>query len=162
MVDVKLLVEALQGSDERAIRFAVTLAGRADRAGDAELAQTLLDEASENLNSIEVHLHGNIAKNIAKGFERLGLHERAAEIKPVRAPSIISTKVVNAETPRRGHTLALVGTYEGSIGIPHLRALARAAGIAWDLAWTLHSSTGPPKIWKNYVSVQSRNLELPA
>ena len=143
--DVKLLAEALHGSDERAIRFAVTLAGRADRAGDAGLAQSLLDEAAKNLNSIEVHLQGNIAKNIAKGFERLGLHERAAEIKPVRTPSIISTKVVNADTPRKGHTLALVGTYEGSIGTPHLRALARAAGIAWGFGLDIALIDWPTK-----------------
>ena len=32
---------------------------------------------------------------------------------------------------RRGHTMALVGTYDGGVAIPHLRALARVAGIAW-------------------------------
>ena len=32
---------------------------------------------------------------------------------------------------RRGHTMALVGTYDGAVSTPHLRALARAAGIAW-------------------------------
>ena len=129
--DVKLLSQTLQGSDERAIRFAVTLAGRADKAGDANLAESILEKAAQDLVELEGHNQRNIAKNIAKGFEKLGLHDRAYEIKPTRVPVVISTKVVNDETPRKGHTLALVATYEGNIATPHLRALARAAGIAW-------------------------------
>ncbi len=129
--DVKMLAETLQGSEEKSIRFAVTLAGRADRAGDPNLAESMLEKASHDLAKLEGHVQTNIAKNIAKGFQKLGLNERAVEIKPVRTPSVISTKVIKDDTPRKGHTLALVGTYEGSIGTPHLRALARAAGIAW-------------------------------
>ena len=37
----------------------------------------------------------------------------------------------DVEVERRGHIMALVGTYDGAIATPHLRALARAAGIAW-------------------------------
>ena len=120
--DVMLLADALQGVDERAIRFAVTLAGRADKAGDAKLAESMLEKAASDLLGIEGHSQGSIAKNIAKGFEKLGMVDRAAEITPVRTPVVISTTVVNNDSPRKGHTLAMVGTYEGNIGTPHLRA----------------------------------------
>ena len=105
--DVMLLADALQGVDERAIRFAVTLAGRADKAGDANLAESMLEKAASDLLGIEGHSQGSIAKNIAKGFEKLGMVDRAAEIKPIRTPVVISTKVVNNDSPRKGHTLAL-------------------------------------------------------
>ena len=129
--DIRLLSKTLAGSDETAIRYSVTLAGRADRAGDADFAEELLEKAAHDLSELGILKYGNIAKNIAKGFERLGMHDRASELKPVNAPTVISTKVANDEISRKGHTLGLVGTYEGSIGTPHLRALARASGIAW-------------------------------
>lgn len=129
--DINILSQKLEGSDENAIRFGVTLAGRADRAGDAELARKLLEKSASDLSQIDGLKKGNIAKNIAKGFEMLGLHEMAEGLKPIKTPNVISTKVVNKQVSRKGHTLALVGTYEGSIGTPHLRALARASGIAW-------------------------------
>ncbi len=143
--DVKLLADTLQGSDERAIRFAVTLAGRADRAGDSNLAESMLEKAAHDLAGLEGHVQVNIAKNIAKGFEKLGLTERALEIKPVRTPKVISTKITGDDVPRKGHTLALVGTYEGSIGTPHLRALARAAGIAWGFGLDIALIDWPTK-----------------
>ena len=143
--DVMLLADALQGVDERAIRFAVTLAGRADKAGDAKLAESMLEKAASDLLGIEGHSQGSIAKNIAKGFEKLGMVDRAAEIKPMRTPAVISTKVVNNDSPRKGHTLALVGTYEGNIGTPHLRALARASGIAWGFGLDIALIDWPTK-----------------
>ena len=72
-----------------------------------------------------------LKKNISKGFERLGLANRAEEFAPVQTPQILTEKPVQKGGGGVGHTLALVGTYDGSIGTPHLRALARAAGIAW-------------------------------
>ena len=64
-----LLADALQGVDERAIRFAVTLAGRADKAGDAKLAESMLEKSASDLLGIEGHSQGSIAKNIARDLK---------------------------------------------------------------------------------------------
>ena len=129
--DVVILSQALDGNDEDSIRFAVTLAGRADRAGDSDLAAELLEKAATNVVNLDERTSSKIKKNISKGFERLGLAKRAEEFAPVQTPQILTEKPVQKGGGGVGHTLALVGTYDGSIGTPHLRALARAAGIAW-------------------------------
>jgi hypothetical protein len=129
--EVRILAETLRGNDEDSIRFSVTLAGRADRAGDQQLAEELLENAAENVNSLNSRTAARIMKNIAKGFGRLGLTERAENLAPVQTPNVISSQSPVSITERRGHTMALVGTYDGAISTPHLRALARAAGIAW-------------------------------
>ena len=135
--DVRLLAETLSGVDEEAIRFAVTLAGRADRANDSEYAKGLLEFAATHVESLEPQVARKIKKNLAKGFERLGDSERAESLTPVRTPSILTTVTQNENAERRGHTMALVGTYDGSIGTAHLRALARASGIAWGFGLDL-------------------------
>ncbi|MEE2746866.1 MAG: DUF531 family protein [Candidatus Thermoplasmatota archaeon] len=129
--DVKLLAEALDGTDENATRYAVTLAGRADRAGDADYARKLLESAAKNVESLDAGAATRISKNLAKAFARMGDDERAEQLKPVRTPSIVTANTSDGDVGRKGHTMALVGTYDGSIGTPHLRALARASGIAW-------------------------------
>ena len=129
--DVLILSQALEGSDEEAIRFAVTLAGRADRSGDSELAVALLEKAAANVANLDERTASKIKKNISKGFDRLGLTERASEFAPIQTPQILTERTTKRGGNSLGHTMALVGTYDGSIGTPHLRALARAAGIAW-------------------------------
>ncbi|HJM41402.1 MAG TPA: DUF531 family protein [Candidatus Thalassarchaeaceae archaeon] len=129
--DVRMLAETLAGDDEEAIRYAVTLAGRADRSGDSEYARELLENAVQHVDYLESQTAIRIRKNLAKAFERLGDSERADNLTPVRTPLALSTQPISENSERRGHTMALVGTYEGGIGTPHLRALARASGIAW-------------------------------
>ena len=131
ITEVRLLAETLAGVDEDAIRFAVTLAGRADRAGDAEFSRELLEGAARDVEALDVGTAIRIKKNLAKAFTRLGDTERAEELTPVQTPSIVTTHTQEERVEQRGHTMALVGTYDGAIGTPHLRALARASGIAW-------------------------------
>ena len=129
--DVRLLADTLAGEDEEAVRYTVTLAGRADRSNDSEFAKELLEKAAVHVESLDAKVARKIKKNLAKGFERLGESERAESLAPVRTPSVLTTSSRNEDAERRGHTMALVGTYDGSIGTAHLRALARASGIAW-------------------------------
>ena len=129
--DVRILAESLDGEDEEAIRFAATLAGRADRSGDANLARELLEKAAARVDSLDLRTATRIKKNLAKGFVRLGDKCRAEELTPVYEPRQDDVGVSDSNSERCGHTMALVGTYDGSIGTAHLRALARAAGIAW-------------------------------
>ena len=44
--EVRMLAETLDGDNENAIRYTVTLAGRADRTGNAEFARHLLEKAA--------------------------------------------------------------------------------------------------------------------
>jgi len=129
--DVHILVRNLAGDEENAVRYAVTLAGRADRAGDSEFARELLEKAALQVESLDTQIAIRIRKNLAKGFDRLGDSERAEQLTPVQTPSSENTDSPRKDVVRRGHTMALVGTYDGGIGTPHLRALARASGIAW-------------------------------
>ena len=129
--DVRMLADTLAGDNEESIRYAVTLAGRADRTGDSEFAKELLEMAANHVESLEPHVARKIKKNLAKGFERLGDSERAESLAPVQTPPVLTTSLDNENAELRGHTMALVGTYDGSIGTAHLRALARASGIAW-------------------------------
>ena len=129
--EVRMLEEILGGEDEDAIRYAVTLAGRADRAGDAELARDLLEKATTQVDSLDERTASRIKKNLAKGFVRLGDTERAEELVPMQDSKVETTPSDGGDVVRRGHTMALVGTYDGAVSTPHLRALARAAGIAW-------------------------------
>ena len=129
--DVRMLAQTLAGDDEESVRFAITLAGRADRAGDAEFARELLENAAQHVDSLDVQTSIRIRKNLAKGFERLGDSERAEGLISVRTPAVISIHPSSEYVERRGHTMALVGTYDGAIGTPYLRALARASGVAW-------------------------------
>ncbi|MEE2812556.1 MAG: DUF531 family protein [Candidatus Thermoplasmatota archaeon] len=129
--DIVALADILNGTDERAIRFAATLAGRADRAGDPVLARDLLEHAAKHIDSLDSNVGMKISKNLAKGFERLGDTERAKNLVPESPVHTEVEPLRNPTTIQRGHTMALVSTYEGAIGTPHLRALARASGIAW-------------------------------
>ena len=129
--EVQALAEALDGEDEDSIRFTVTLAGRADRAGDAELARDLLEKAAALVDSLDERTAGRIKRNLAKGFVRLGDKGRAEELAPMHDSEVKTAQSDEDEVERRGHTMALVGTYDGAVATPHLRALARAAGIAW-------------------------------
>jgi len=129
--EVRTLAEVLDGESEDAIRFTVTLAGRADRAGDAELARDLLEKATIRVDSLDERTSTRIKRNIAKGFVHLGEQARAEELVPMQDSSDETEQPDDVEVERGGHTMALVGTYDGAIAIPHLRALARAAGIAW-------------------------------
>ena len=129
--EVRMLEEILGGEDEDAIRYAVTLAGRADRAGDAELARDLLEKAATQVDSLDERTSSRIKKNLAKGFVRLGDTERAEKLVPMQDSKVETTPSDGGDVARRGHTMALVGTYDGAVSTPHLRALARAAGIAW-------------------------------
>ena len=129
--EVRTLAEVLDGESEDAIRFTVTLAGRADRAGDAELARDLLEKATNRVDSLDERTSTRIKRNIAKGFVHLGEQARAEELVPMHDSSDETEQPDDVEVERGGHTMALVGTYDGAIATPHLRALARAAGIAW-------------------------------
>ena len=129
--EVRMLEEILGGEDEDAIRYAVTLAGRADRAGDAELARDLLEKAATQVDSLDERTSSRIKKNLAKGFVRLGDTERAEKLVPMQDSKVETAPSDGGDVARRGHTMALVGTYDGAVSTPHLRALARAAGIAW-------------------------------
>ena len=129
--EVRMLAEKLSGEDENSVRFMVTLAGRADRVNDADFARELLESAVQNVEGLDADVAIRIKKNLAKAFERLGDSERAETITPAHAPSVQNKRQISRDVGRIGHTMALVGTYDGSIGIPHLRALARASGIAW-------------------------------
>jgi hypothetical protein len=129
--EVRALAETLDGDNEEAIRYAVTLAGRADRTGDAEFARELLEKAATRVDSLNERTAARIKKNIAKGFVHLGDKGRAEELVPMHDFEVKTPQSYERGVERRGHTLALVGTYDGAISTPHLRALARAAGIAW-------------------------------
>jgi hypothetical protein len=130
--EVRTLSETLDGENEDAIRYAVTLAGIADRAGDAELARDLLEKAASLVDSLDERTAGRIKRNLAKGFVRLGDQERAEDLAPMHdSKVVIAQSDDDGEVEGRGHTMGLVGTYEGAVATPHLRALARAAGIAW-------------------------------
>jgi hypothetical protein len=56
-----------------------------------------------------------------------------------------STAAAQPKTPQTRHILALVGTYEGKLAEPHLRAVARAAPLCWafdlDLAFVAFPGT---------------------
>jgi hypothetical protein len=130
-VEVRMLAETLDGDNENAIRYAVTLAGRADRTGNAEFARVLLEKAATNVGSLNDRTAARIKKNIAKGFVRLGDLGRADELVPMRDFEVKKPQSDERVLERRGHTMALVATYDGAVATPHLRALARAAGIAW-------------------------------
>ena len=129
--EVRTLAETLDGDNEDAIRYAVTLAGRADRTGDAEFARHLLEKAATRVDSLNERTASRIKKNIAKGFVHLGDQGRAEELAPMHEFEVKSPQSDEGGVERRGHTMALVGTYDGGVAIPHLRALARVAGIAW-------------------------------
>jgi hypothetical protein len=129
--EVRTLAETLDGDNEDAIRYAVTLAGRADRTGDAKFARDLLEKAATRVDSLNERTATRIKKNIAKGFVHLGDQGRVEELAPMHDSVEISPQSDEVKVERRGHTMALVGTYDGAISTPHLRALARAAGIAW-------------------------------
>ena len=129
--EVRTLAETLDGDNEDAIRYAVTLAGRADRTGDAEFARHLLEKAATRVDSLNERTATRIKKNIAKGFVHLGDQGRAEELVPMHEFEVKSPQSDEGGVERRGHTMALVGTYDGGVAIPHLRALARVAGIAW-------------------------------
>jgi len=129
--EVRMLAEKLSGTDEKSVRFMVTLAGRADRAGDADFARDLLEIAAGNVENLDTQTSIRIKKNLAKAFGRLGDSERAEKLAPVQTPPVLNTRNDDVDVGRKGHTMALVGTYDGSIGTPHLRALARVSGIAW-------------------------------
>jgi len=129
--EVRTLAEALDGDNEDAVRYAVTLAGRADRTGDAEFARHLLEKATIQVDSLNERTAARIKKNIAKGFVHLGDQGRAEELVLMHDSEVKIPQSNEEEVERRGHTMALVGTYTGAVATPHLRALARAAGIAW-------------------------------
>ena len=129
--EVRTLAETLDGDNEDAIRYAVTLAGRADRTGDAEFARHLLEKAAIQVDSLNERTAARIKKNIAKGFVHLGDQGRAEELVLMHDSEVKIPQSNEEEVERRGHTMALVGTYTGAVATPHLRALARAAGIAW-------------------------------
>jgi len=130
--EVRTLAEILDGESEDAVRFTVTLAGRADRAGDAELARELLEKATIRVDSLDERTSTRIKRNIAKGFVHLGEQARAEELVPMPDSRGETGQLDDdLEVAGCGHTMALVGTYDGAIATPHLRALARAAGIAW-------------------------------
>lgn len=129
--EVRTLAETLDGDNEDAVRYAVTLAGRADRTGDAEFARHLLEKATIQVDSLNERTAARIKKNIAKGFVHLGDQGRAEELVLMHDSEVKIPQSNEEEVERRGHTMALVGTYTGAVATPHLRALARAAGIAW-------------------------------
>ena len=129
--EVRMLAETLDGDNEDAVRYAVTLAGRADRTGDAEFARHLLEKATIQVDSLNERTAARIKKNIAKGFVHLGDQGRAEELVLMHDSEVKIPQSNEEEVERRGHTMALVGTYTGAVATPHLRALARAAGIAW-------------------------------
>ena len=54
--EVRALAVALDGESEDAVRYTVTLAGRADRTGDAELARELLEKAANRVDSLDQRL----------------------------------------------------------------------------------------------------------
>ncbi len=129
--EVRALAVALDGESEDAVRYTVTLAGRADRTGDAELARELLEKAANRVDSLDQRTATRIKRNIAKGFVHLGEQGRAEELVPMHDSEAKTAQPDDVDVERRDHTMALVGTYDGAIATPHLRALARAAGIAW-------------------------------
>jgi len=129
--DVKLLADVLAGESEDAVRYTTTLAGRADRVGDPILARELLENAVKGLENLDGSVASKVTKNIAKGFEFLGDIERAEELRPKRMQHTTSTSKDTVVSRDIGHTIALVDTYEGAIGMAHMRALARAAGVAF-------------------------------
>ncbi len=129
--EVRMLAETLDGDNENAIRYTVTLAGRADRTGNAEYARDLLEKAVTRVDSLNERTAARIKKNIAKGFVHLGDQGRAEELAPMHDSEMKTPQSDEEGVERRGHTMALVGTYDGAVSTPHLRALARAAGIAW-------------------------------
>ncbi len=129
--DIKLLSEALKGSSEQEIRYAMTLAGRADRAGDSEYARELLNHAATHVDKLRDDVAAKIKKNLAKGFGKIGDEKRAEELYSAPPVYVNEASAESMGAKQCGHTMALVGTYDGAIGTPHLRALARASGIAW-------------------------------
>jgi hypothetical protein len=128
--DVKDLLGIVGGTEEASIRWMSTLAGRADRIGDPELARELLERCAEALPSLDPPVSRKIAKNLAKGFERLGDEARAASLAPAPMVHTSARRQVPGEVRHTGHCIGLVDTYEGAIGTAHLRALARLAGVA--------------------------------
>jgi len=143
--EVRALVEALDGDNEDAIRYAVTLAGRADRTGDTEFARNLLEKASTQANTLDVRTAASIKKNITKGFVRLGGQGGSGVLVEMHDSKVRNPQSDEVGVKRRGHTLALVGTYDGAVATPHLRALARAAGIAWGFGLDIALIDWPTK-----------------
>ena len=90
-------------------------------------------------------MRDKIAKNIAKGFEKLGLKERADNLRPSHKNPAKSVALSEKYVPRKGHVMALFSTYEGDIGTPHLRALARASGISWGFGLDIALVDWPTK-----------------
>jgi len=143
--EVRTLAETLDGDNEDAIRYAVTLAGRADRTGDTEFARDLLEKASTQVDTLSERTAARIKKNIAKGFVRLGDQGRAGELVEMDDSKVQKPQSDKVEVKRRGHTMALVGTYDGAVSTPHLRALARVAGIAWGFGLDIALIDWPTK-----------------
>jgi len=129
--DVRILFQTLKGTNEDAIRYTMTLAGRADRAGDTEFARQLLEHAATHVEGLEEDTTSRIKRNLAKGFARIGDEKRAEALSPAPSVYVQESSGEDVGALRNGHTMALVGTYDGAIGTAHLRALARASGIAW-------------------------------
>ena len=130
--DVQELYGALQGTSQDALRWIVTLAGKADQVGSPELSRELLEYACQHVDSLDERTANKIRKNISKAYRKLGEEELASEL---YSPEITSSEggvdLPKQDVEGKGHTLALVDTYSGKIGIPHIRVLARAAGAAW-------------------------------
>ena len=129
--DVQDLYLTLQGTNQNSLRWIVTLAGKADQVGNPELSRKLLEYVCLHVDNLDERSANKIRKNVSKAYRRLGEDALASEL---YSPEIILASegelaITGIET--KGHTIALVDTYSGKIGIPHIRVLARAAGAAW-------------------------------
>ena len=79
-------------------------------------------------------IHREALQKTLQGIRKLGMVDRAAEDQANANTAVISTKVVNNDSPRKGHT-GLGRHLRRQHWNSHLRALARACGIAWDSVW---------------------------
>jgi hypothetical protein len=157
---LEMLVESIDQFEEAHERIKITayVSSGADRSGDSELANELIDRAVQDLSSIEDEkVRNGIQLGISQDLLRLGRKEQAEDllkdlIKKLPEDDPISSmagnilegssrkkkqtvvedsKKVERSDGKRRHILALYDTYEGSIKQVHLRAVARAAPLCY-------------------------------
>lgn len=157
---LEMLVETIEQFEEIPERIKITtyVSSGADRAGDAKLANDLMDRAVKDLSNIEdKKIRNGIQLGIAQDLMRLGRKEQAESLLkdligklPEDEPLVSMSKNIlegaNRKTKKepeaslepekkqdnkKRHILALYDTYEGSLKQVHLRAIARAAPLCY-------------------------------
>lgn len=166
--DLATVESRLPADPETKARLLCALAAKYDKMGHADEASQRFDEADRIAGSLDPKRADAVRKNITQGRARLGGKAAPKPIPTPRFPPDRQAMPPNSATPAnaatagnaarpavpdnaapptsgphtgamRAHILGLVGTYEGKLAEPHLRAVARAAPLCWafglDLAF---------------------------